>query len=133
MTPKKQFDLVRRLEGELSYLCMQAAEEGWTHDKLLERTDQRVWQHPEFSKLPSYRKSHLFSYRGGLLRGFHIYGLLKWRVRLDGELVYDWQVPKNEWHRVQPGAFVWEKSGYIYSDALDNEKEKANEEKVLLA
>jgi len=78
----------------------------WTHGELLDHTTTRLYNHPDWKRVPAWVRRDAHSYRDALV-GIIWRDYIHWRVCLDGELLLGKDVPKGEWHRVTVGNHVW--------------------------
>jgi hypothetical protein len=82
-----------------------------SHDGYLYLRNIRLFDNKSFNKLCQRDKQAVTEYLRGLIEALWIYGIVKWHVRYNGELVLGKDVPEGTWSQVDEGDFVYPNGG----------------------
>jgi len=100
---------VMKFEACFRGIIAQAHRESWTHAKILEERTKRIFEHPNWVRLPGWGQQAVLRFSSGALAVLDC-TCVHWQLYLDGERVKSADVPKGEWARVK-GCSEWTHSG----------------------
>jgi hypothetical protein len=109
-----------KLQSEVRSVFVLARKFHQPFDTVLQHLQDRVYGSKDYAKLPRWARCQLRGYIDAQYESLNDH-CLEWRVRLDGKLIKGSQVPEGRWADVEKGAFVWQGTSNIWTDARDND------------
>lgn len=112
---------ISRFKGIIRSNVSQAKSFKLTHDQLLDLRNRKLFQDPQYKRLPRWAKAELSGYEEALFDG--LWALVEWRLFLDGRYVNDKDIPLGRWADVEKnkGQHFWKDSDRPYTLAKERD------------
>lgn len=117
--PDQTLAAMRSLEGEIKGLFIWAKRDSWTHTRILEERERRVFKSYHWPRLPGWAQGELKRYFAAYSDALYSFEQIRWQHYYEGRRVESSEVPSNQspsaWSRVT-SRHEWAHSGLPFND-----------------